>query len=290
MSLGENPGNLMSDDLGDMIGRRYTRFMQRVRADEGHEAGEEFSKLLAMMRRHDLRPSPRLLSGMTESFIDLFWQMRRHDLMLQAAEDAIQVIGPDPEWSFARGEALFYLCRFPEAREVLEQLTTEDFEEPMVYYLLACLAERRGDQDQAERLFQSANRLDPKGFHLPKQISEEEARQQYEACLSELPETIQFQIRDVPIFIDGLPSDALLKQAAPVADPLILGLFMGQPRGAEESPWADDQPRILLFHQNIAKLGGDLEAVEEELRKTLFHEVGHYLGFDEDDLEEMGLA
>ena len=33
---------------------------------------------------------------------------------------------------------------------------------------------------------------------------------------------------------------------------------------------------------------GTWEDVVREVRTTLLHEVGHYMGFDEEDLEEMG--
>ena len=34
---------------------------------------------------------------------------------------------------------------------------------------------------------------------------------------------------------------------------------------------------------------GDIKTFREEVRKTLMHELGHYLGLDEDDLIERGL-
>jgi predicted Zn-dependent protease with MMP-like domain len=32
------------------------------------------------------------------------------------------------------------------------------------------------------------------------------------------------------------------------------------------------------------------EELEAEVRSTLWHEFGHYLGYDEDDLEKLGLG
>jgi predicted Zn-dependent protease with MMP-like domain len=206
------------------------------------------------------------------------------------AEDAERFFCTDPEWRFARGEALFNLARFDEAREALEPLTLEEFDEPMVYYLLACLCERRGEDEAARRLFETANRLSPQEFAVPVALSEEQATEIYEQCMLELPDAIAWHLKEVPIFVAPLPSDDLVRSFDPPLDPLLLGVFLGQPRGTVESSWASDQPRIILFHKNIAKIAGDFETVEDELRKTLFHEVGHYLGFDEDQLEEMGLA
>ena len=156
--------------------------------------------------------------------------------------------------------------------------------------MLGALAERRGEDETARRFFETAHRLSPQEFDLPVPFGEEEAISIYEQCMVELPDAIAWHLKEVPIFVSPLPSDELIKSFDPALDPLLLGVFMGQPRGEQESSWPSDQPRILLFHKNIAKIAADPETVEDELRKTLFHEVGHYLGFDEDQLEEMGLA
>lgn len=279
-----------TDDMIEMMVRRYERFTEQVRRQDTNGAAEEFAKFCHWLRRSNLKISGRVLASFAESWIDLFWQCRRFDMMLRVAEDAETMFGKDPEWRFARGEALFNLGRFEEARETLEPLTLEEFDEPMVYYMLGCLAERRGEDEAARRFFETAHRLSPEEFAIPTAMSEEEATSVYEQCMAELPDQIAWHIKDVPIFVSPLPSDELIQSFEPPLDPLLLGVFLGAPRGTPESSWASDQPRILLFHKNIAKLAGDFETVDDELRKTLFHEVGHYLGFDEDQLEEMGLA
>ena len=278
------------DDLNDIITRRYQRFIEHATANEPNAAAEEFARLCNTLRRTELRITRRMLTGFHVGFIDFFWQIHRFDMMLQAADDAERLFGEDPEWRFARGEAQFHLGRFDEAWATLEALTQEDFEDPQVYYMLACIAERRGEDSVAARLFQVANQLDANDYQIPLPLSEEDAIKQYEACLKELPETIAWRMREVPIYISPFPSDDLLKSLPEQIDPLSLGLFMGTPVGVEAGPYASDQPRILLFHKNIAKVASDFESLEEELRKTVLHEVGHYLGFDEDQLEEMGLA
>lgn len=280
---------MKSDDLIQLISRRYDRFVERIQHSDPNAAAEEFAKFCHMLRRTDLKIPMRVLTSFMEAWLEMFWQCRRHDLMLKAAEDAQTMFGPDPEWAFARGEALFNLGRFPESEAVLTELTIEEFEEPMLFFLLACLAERRGDDSNAERLFQTANRLEPKSFPVPVPMSEEEVHALFQRIVAEMPDPIVWNVKQVPIFIDAFPSDALIKSFDEPFDPLAMGVFMGEPRGTE-SPWPTDQPRIILFHKNIAKACGDFETLEEELRKTLFHEIGHFLGFDEDQLEDMGLA
>jgi predicted Zn-dependent protease with MMP-like domain len=44
-------------------------------------------------------------------------------------------------------------------------------------------------------------------------------------------------------------------------------------------------PGIRLFIENLRdEAGDDPSAFRQEVRTTLLHEIGHYLGMDEDDL------
>ncbi|MES2594939.1 MAG: metallopeptidase family protein [Verrucomicrobiota bacterium] len=71
-----------------------------------------------------------------------------------------------------------------------------------------------------------------------------------------------------------------------------LGLFEGQSHEAGEfASGPQDLPRIRLFLDNIWDYADqDRETFREEVRVTLLHELGHYLGLDEDRVEELGLG
>lgn len=74
-------------------------------------------------------------------------------------------------------------------------------------------------------------------------------------------------------------------------DPDLLGLFEGNARcdPLPESP--DEMPRIHLFLDNLwDECGGDLATYRHEVRITFLHELGHYLGLDEDEVAALGLA
>jgi predicted Zn-dependent protease with MMP-like domain len=74
-------------------------------------------------------------------------------------------------------------------------------------------------------------------------------------------------------------------------DPDLLGLFEGNARcdPLPESP--DEMPRIRLFLDNLwDDCNGDLQTYRDEVRITFLHELGHYLGLDEDQVAELGLA
>lgn len=278
------------DDPIESIIRRFTRFSECLTLGDSPAAAGEFARTCQALGRTDMQIPTRTMVAFMETWIDFFWQCRRHDMMLKAADEAERLFGEDPEWAFARGEACFYLGRFDEAKAIFERLTIEDFEDPILYFHLGCVAERQGRDDDARRFFQTACRLDPKGYQPPADLDTQSVTAIYERCLAELPETIRLRLSDVPIYIDPLPSDELIHSITPPLDPLTMGVFMGRSQAEGESSWPSDQPRIVLFHKNIAKAADDFELVEEELRKTLFHEIGHFLGFSEEELEELGLG
>ena len=73
-------------------------------------------------------------------------------------------------------------------------------------------------------------------------------------------------------------------------DPDLLGLFEGNARcdPLPESP--EEMPRIRLFLDNLwDECAGDLTTYRHEVRITFLHELGHYLGLDEDEVAALGL-
>lgn len=112
-----------------------------------------------------------------------------------------------------------------------------------------------------------------------------------EACsvLAKLPDDIRAQISELSVTLDPFPSpDEELEEGD---DEALLGLFVG-PSFAEALETADPQPcAIRLFVENLRDEAEDDPArFRQEVRTTLLHEIGHYLGLDEDGLAERGLA
>lgn len=106
-----------------------------------------------------------------------------------------------------------------------------------------------------------------------------------EATLAELPAPLREKARQLPVTFERVPNAGL--QADGIA-PDTLGLFTG-PEFAEEGA-VPMSPQIILFLENLWDFSqGDEEVFREEVHTTLLHELGHYLGLDEDDLTERGL-
>ena len=68
-------------------------------------------------------------------------------------------------------------------------------------------------------------------------------------------------------------------------EPDLLGLFVGP--ALDEAEGLDDPlpPEILLFLENLWDYAEENPGIfREEVRRTYLHELGHYLGLEEDDM------
>ena len=102
-----------------------------------------------------------------------------------------------------------------------------------------------------------------------------------------MPPDLRKRAKDVPVRYEE-------RVAAPwIGDgvkPDSLGLFSGPGLRDPDASLADEQPLVTLFLRNIWDwCDGDVEAYLEEVSRTYLHEFGHYLGLEEDEMEERDL-
>lgn len=107
------------------------------------------------------------------------------------------------------------------------------------------------------------------------------------AAQRQLPSEIRPLARHVPVHYERTPAADVLAQGF---EPDVLGLFTGNPHGTEIAQDNPAPPQILLYLDNLWDFAGeDEEIYREEVRFTYLHELGHYLGWDEDEIAERGL-
>ena len=114
------------------------------------------------------------------------------------------------------------------------------------------------------------------------------AKTEVEALRLQLPREMARRAAEVPVVMLPRPTKAMVRDDG--VDPDLLGLFVG-PNCAEGVESGDPlPPEILLFLENLWDYAdGDEELFREEVRVTYYHELGHYLGLEEGDLEDRGL-
>ena len=111
------------------------------------------------------------------------------------------------------------------------------------------------------------------------------ATEEVEATLAHLPAQLREAAIKLPVTFERIPSQEL---QADGMDSETLGLFVG-PDFADELT-VPMPPQIILFLENLWDFAeGDEAVFREEIATTLLHELGHYLGLDEDELTDRGL-
>jgi len=101
------------------------------------------------------------------------------------------------------------------------------------------------------------------------------------------PPEIRDAARAVPVHCDHLPSEEVQADGFP-GD--LLGLFTGSTRVEEQIGGHPAPPQIFLYLDNLWDYAEeDVGVFREEVRLTYLHELGHYLGWNEDDLAARGL-
>jgi predicted Zn-dependent protease with MMP-like domain len=112
------------------------------------------------------------------------------------------------------------------------------------------------------------------------------AEEEVQATLAALPGPLREQAAPLPVTYEPWPNDAILADGY---EPDLLGLFVGPALAHPgEVPLP---PQIILFLESIWEFAGaEEEFYREEVRTTYLHELGHYLGLDEIDLDERGLG
>jgi predicted Zn-dependent protease with MMP-like domain len=190
-----------------------------------------------------------------------------------------------------RIEALHALWRTEEAlRDVASTRPAEGEEEdPYRADLEARVLEAAGRFEEADLLFAEAHRLDPSEYPLPVRTSESDFREILDQVLESLPPVIRETVVSVPVLVEPKPK-AEIADHAPHITPDVLGLFVGVSvgdKGVSSSGYPDV---VLLFQRNLERAGRTRREVAREIKVTLLHEYGHYLGFDEEELEHLGLG
>ena len=106
---------------------------------------------------------------------------------------------------------------------------------------------------------------------------------------AELPDNVQTVAAECPAVLLTMEAWAV-EQDEPV-DEELMGLFCGMSRVEGPPSGPEDAPQILLFLDNLwAWCEADRATFAGEVETTFLHELGHYLGFDEDEVADRGLA
>lgn len=124
-------------------------------------------------------------------------------------------------------------------------------------------------------------------------LTDEEFEGAIQDALDAMPEEFLDELENVVIMAQDEPEDWQLETGEGIVteDGDLLGLYDGvniYDRGDSYGAFGDYPDAITIFKGPHERLGGTKAQVLEEVRKTVVHEIGHYFGMNEEQLDAMG--
>lgn len=213
----------------------------------------------------------------------------------EAEQQFREVLRVDPDCPSSRcwlAMSLFLQWRFDEARVAIGGARALPDALADADVVAGCLLERRGSFDEAESLFARAAALVPDKYVIPTRVTRAEFDKQVQEAARALPRQFRKSLDRVNVIVQDLPDDQLHKDGpAGEVSPDMLGLFDGVPLPETAGYDGPVRPsRIYLFQRNLERMSATKDELVEQIRITLYHELGHYLGFEEEDMDDLGLA
>lgn len=224
----------------------------------------------------------------------LAWLEERHEDALETARAIVKLYPEDPDGVLELAQILADMGRAHEALDVLNEGVKSQPDDPDLWYEMGIAAERLGKDAVRIKAFREVWRIEherpPERRPGLTGVSDELFVKTVEEAIQKLPPMARRALANVAILVEDYPEEWIV--ADDVADPRILGLFDGPPLPVENSVSAviEGPARIYLFRWNIERTCHSIEDAIDQIEITVLHEIGHYLGLDEDALDFRGLS
>jgi predicted Zn-dependent protease with MMP-like domain len=119
-------------------------------------------------------------------------------------------------------------------------------------------------------------------------MTRNEFRELVDEALGSIPRRFRDAMRNIAIVIEDEPSPEELEDVGVEPPDTLLGLYQGTP--LTERQWAHGNTlpdKITLFQGPIEAASEDEDDVVVAIGETLIHEIGHYFGLSEEEIEEI---
>ena len=119
-------------------------------------------------------------------------------------------------------------------------------------------------------------------------MTRDEFRELVNEALGGIPQNFRDALQNIAIVVEDEPSPVQLNEVGIEPPDTLLGLYEGTP--LTERQWAHGNTlpdKITLFQLPIEDASDDEDDVVVAIGETLIHEIGHYFGLSEEEIEEI---
>ena len=120
-------------------------------------------------------------------------------------------------------------------------------------------------------------------------MTRKEFRRLVTEVLETLPAEFASRLDNVEIVVEDEPTDEQIRRAGlDPRDDTLFGLYEGIPLEARGQDYAALPDKISIFYRPIVETCTSTPEIRNEIRTTVLHEVAHFFGIDDEDLDEWG--
>ena len=117
-------------------------------------------------------------------------------------------------------------------------------------------------------------------------------RKQFEGLVAEalasIPRRFKRAMHNIAIVVEDEPPPDLLEEMEIEPPDTLLGLYQGTPLTERSSSYGNTLPdRVLIFQGPHEREAEDEDDLVVAIGETLIHEIGHYFGLSEEEIEEI---
>jgi len=107
-------------------------------------------------------------------------------------------------------------------------------------------------------------------------------------ALASIPRRFRDAMQNIAIVVEDEPSTELLEDMEIEPPDTLLGLYQGTPLTERTSAYGNVLPdRVLIFQGPHERESEDDDDLVVCIGETLIHEIGHYFGLSEEEIEEI---
>lgn len=118
-------------------------------------------------------------------------------------------------------------------------------------------------------------------------VTDEQFQELINRALESLPGEHVRTIQNVAILYEDGPTPTQREELRLRCDQTLLGLYEGVPLSQRQGTTRLFPDKITLFKGPLTRQAGSLQELQEAIRHTLWHEIGHYYGLDHERIHKL---